>query len=140
MNKFIIGFLSLLVGLGLGFSIPHGAQQPVAKVGGLVNNLASHFTSGFYAGTTDQFSVSSAGALSTSGGITSTGAVVASSAVNKGTLTLVAGTATTTVTSGAICVASNTTASSTVETYASTTGATLTVKGSGTNQVNYFCW
>jgi hypothetical protein len=128
MNKFIAYVLLLLVGVGLGYSLPHGAKQSNPNVAGIYETNPTQFISGFTAGSTNQFSVSSTGAVSTS------------ATANKGTLTLVAGTATTTVAAGSICVASNTTASGTVETYASTSGSTLTVKGNGTNQVNYLCW
>ncbi len=40
--------------------------------GSLVNQLTTHFTNGFYAGSTDQFSVSSTGAV-TNASVTSTG-------------------------------------------------------------------
>ena len=72
--KYVISIVvSLLVGLGLGFAIPHGANVS-QKVGGAVQ-INETFPYGFYAGLTRQFQVTSAGAISSSGAITTTGAL-----------------------------------------------------------------
>jgi hypothetical protein len=57
---------------------------------------------------------------------------------NKGTLTLVAGTKTTTVASGATCVCSDTTALNAVQCSVSST--TLTANGTGTDVIAYMCF
>ena len=143
--KYVVSIvISLLVGLGLGYAVFHdgASNQPV---GGTIRTTDSHFVSGFYAGSTDQFSVNSSGNVSTSGtvavsGTTSfTGAV--SATANRGTVvTSAAGTGTTTVPSGAVCVASATGATGTISTYASTSGTTLTVKGTPSQAFQFVCF
>ncbi len=75
MKKFLI-VLSLLVGLGfLVFLFHKGAttKAPQGMAGAQVQNDTFNFTGGFNAGSANQFSVSSTGALTTSAGITNLG-------------------------------------------------------------------
>ena len=74
MKKFLIGFLSLLVGFGLGYFTHNGATPTTGRA---PFNAAQYFTSGFYAGSTNQMSVNSSGVLTTSGGLTTTGQISA---------------------------------------------------------------
>jgi hypothetical protein len=73
MKTFVSIVVALLVGLGLGyFIIPHpGESQRGQMAGGIVEIDASKFVNGFYAGESDQFSVNSAGVVSTTGALTS---------------------------------------------------------------------
>jgi hypothetical protein len=65
--------------------------------------------------------------------------IIASSALNKGTVTLAAGTGTATVTSGSTCVVSETTdATKTVKGAVSST--TLTITGTGSDVIAYICF
>ena len=70
MKKFILPIVLLLVGVGLGYLIPHGASD--SKVGGY-RRTADYFNGGFYAGESDQFSVDTSGNLTTTGNYTTTG-------------------------------------------------------------------
>jgi len=64
----LVSVVSLAVSLYTGFI---GGQE----LGGTVENFPTRFTNGLYAGTTDQFSISSTGAISTSGNLATTGIV-----------------------------------------------------------------
>lgn len=61
MKKFIVCVVLLLVGLGLGFKIPHGAKTE-GPVGGAPKQDAS-FVYGLHAGSADQFTVTPTGAV-----------------------------------------------------------------------------
>jgi hypothetical protein len=75
MNKIVIGIVMLLVGLGLGFAIPHGAKPQLLGGGGLVSTNPTQYVNGFSAGSTAQSAVSSTGAVTSTVGITTTGGV-----------------------------------------------------------------
>jgi hypothetical protein len=68
MKKFILPIVLLVVGFGLGFAIPHGTHNSEV-LGGLYSPNTSHFVSGLYAGSSDQFSVDSSGNATTTGAI-----------------------------------------------------------------------
>jgi hypothetical protein len=151
MNKVIVCVVSLLVGLGLGYVIPHGATTP-ERAGG-IRITADHFVGGLYAGEADELSIDGDGDISTSGTVTFSGtntlsgattvsgAFTVSNSGNTGVVvTPASGTATTTVKSGAVCVANLISATSTISTYASTTGTTLTIKGAPSQAFQYICF
>jgi hypothetical protein len=65
MKKYIlISIVSLLLGIGFGFKLPHGAQ-----LGGGAK-LDQHFVYGLFAGQTDQFAVTSTGTISSTANVT----------------------------------------------------------------------
>ncbi len=68
----------------------------------------------------------------------STTRCIADSTVNKGSITLNAGTGTATVESGATCVCTDTTAAAAVQCTVATT--TLTATGTGSDVIAYFCF
>src|SRR4051812_46267627 len=70
MKKFLLPVVLLLVGLGLGYSIPHGAKPSNGPVGGLYSPNTSQFVNGLTAGTTNQFAVDSSGNATTTGNLT----------------------------------------------------------------------
>jgi hypothetical protein len=80
MKKFIVIVLaSLLVGVGLGYSLPHGAKTEGPVGAGVEIN--SDFTYGFTAGSSRQMSVDSSGNLSTSGDLSATDDITATDLV-----------------------------------------------------------
>lgn len=144
MNKFFVGFLSLLVGLGLGYLV---FQQEATKApsqdmaGAQVQNDTFNFTGGFTAGSSNQLTVDSSGNLTNSGTLVQSGALTVSNSGNVGaTSTTAGGVVTATVRSGAICVANDATATGTISTFASTTGTTLTIKGTPSHLFQYVCF
>src|SRR4051794_17677841 len=101
MKKILLPVFLLLVGLGLGYLVPHGAKP--GAVGG-ASKLDSHFVYGLSAGLSDQLIVDSSGNASTTGSftasafkLTSTGYAVSStspaalSAATGGQFTVAAG-------------------------------------------------
>lgn len=70
--------IALVIGLVVGYFLTTGGKM----VGGTVENFPTKFINGLYAGVSDQFAVSSTGAVTTgalaSGAITSTGNFIAS--------------------------------------------------------------
>lgn len=80
MNKLLASVaVAVVVGVGLGFLFdsPKVVERVVEREAPVGSRRIAddHFVNGFYAGSTDQFSVSSTGVLSSSGGITTTGAL-----------------------------------------------------------------
>ncbi len=82
-NKFAIIIVSLLVGLGLGYFVSHGAKFGDS----LVSTVATHYVNGINVGSSDQFAVNGSGAITASGAITSTGAFTTTGAASTGALT-----------------------------------------------------
>lgn len=67
-NKVLVGLATLVVIIGLGIHF-----APSTSVGGTVENYPVWFFNGLNGGTTKQFSVSSSGKITTSGGVLNTG-------------------------------------------------------------------
>lgn len=101
----------VIVGL-LFFAVSTGG----GKLGGVYNQVAQYFYGGLYAGNSNQFSVSSLGAVSTSGDMTITGGTLSVPTSASATSTLVAGCVQTYATSSATVI------NLTYNTVATTTG------------------
>jgi hypothetical protein len=89
MKKIFLPFVLLLVGLGLGYSIPHGAkpQQSEQVVGGAPANDRS-FVYGLHVGLTDQYGIAGDGTATISKITTPT---IGTSTVTPDTLTMGSG-------------------------------------------------
>src|SRR4051812_32193110 len=82
MKKLILPVVLLLVGLGLGLSIPHGAKQE-QKVGGAPANDRS-FVYGLHVGQNDQYGIDGSGIVTASKYNTSSIGVSTSSSATLG--------------------------------------------------------
>jgi len=93
-QNIVIGVAGIVIGLIL--SAVFGGSEG-AKLGGVYEINQTHFSNGFFAGSSDQFEVSSAGVLTTSGALTASGDVTFSGGTlnvttsNTATSTIVGG-------------------------------------------------
>lgn len=65
-NKLISGIVAGVVSLAVALLAIHSVS-PSLNAGGTVENFPSHFTNGLFVGTTDQLSIDSSGAITTTG-------------------------------------------------------------------------
>jgi len=77
IQKIILG---IVAGITVMLLFTVASMGGKANLGGTFNQVAQYFYQGFYAGTSNQFSVSNAGVVTTTGAITATGTVALGSA------------------------------------------------------------
>lgn len=128
---------SVVVGIIISVLISSGlAGNPQALVAGVYEQVAPYFYKGFYAGESNQFSISNSGAVTSSGAITTTGAL------SSGALT---STADGTIQGGTLTVTTSNTATSTItggcfQFYASSTETPHKFQASTTPGIMYSDW
>ncbi len=124
--------------MGLGVDDFSGIGQATNNFGVNVSNL-SHGASN-YSIYTNQSAGANNYAIYNAGSAKSlfTGNIIANSTLNKGIVTLSAGTGTATVASGSVCVVSETT-DETKTVKGAVSGTTLTITGTGTDAIAYIC-
>jgi len=90
MKKFVIAIIvTFVVGMGLGYALPHAAKQTGERVLGAaqVQLNSTQFAGGVSAGSTEQFSVDTSGNLTTTGALSSGSQTVTGNVSVSGAIT-----------------------------------------------------